>query len=154
MKILFTLFTFLAFSIGANAKIITLECKIDKKISTRFLLNKTDESILSEEDAIDFMKLITLDTDKNSVSIEFPNLNSKHFPSHTETLHNNSSNYWFSYSEKLLQTIPIDTKISIDRTNLSFTTDEIEYSSSLGVKTAERKETGKCVVAVPKKTLI
>jgi len=55
MKILFTLFTFLAFSIGANAKIITLECKIDKKISTRFLLKETNESILSEESAIDFI---------------------------------------------------------------------------------------------------
>ena len=147
MKILFTLFTFLAFSIGANAKIITLECKIDKKISTRFLYNKTDESILSEEEANGFMELITLDTDKNTVSIEFPNNNTS--KSHSATLYKNSSQYWFSWP------IMSDTlrKTSIDRSNLNYIGHN--YLTLLdGAKFGESKGIGKCVVAVPKKTLI
>ena len=150
MKILFTLFTFLAFSIGANAKIITLECKEDKLIST-YYHSKTNEQIFTQETANKRMQVITLDTDNNSASIEYPNLDANMFPSHSATLYKNSSHYWFSYPAMIYENTL--TKTSIDRTNLNIISENNIPLNPDGIDSSmgEEKSTGNVLLLFQRK---
>jgi len=97
------------------------------------------------------MQVITLDTDNNSASIEYPNLDANMFPSHSATLYKNSSHYWFSYPAMIYENTL--TKTSIDRTNLNIISENNIPLNPDGIDSSmgEEKSTGNVLLLFQRK---
>ena len=112
MKIFFTLLAFLVFSLGVNAKIITLECTKYEWEEGKEGYKKTGFYDSAYRDKS--MELISLDIKKKSATIEYPN--APKYKTKVGLLYEDTTSYTISYVDSMSS----KAKITINRRDISY----------------------------------